>query len=63
MFQDFSRHPERFGSRDSSWNPGTIELENLVILEMKHVSKGSWQPILLYKKANSGGNSSRDQSQ
>ncbi|KAI0831133.1 hypothetical protein BC628DRAFT_1352418 [Trametes gibbosa] len=46
MFDYMNRHQQGpFGLPRLNLGPGTAGFENLVLLELRHVSKSSWQPI------------------
>ena len=38
-------------SREPSWSMDLINVEDLFLVELRHVSTGSWQPVLVWNAA------------
>jgi len=49
---DLSRATYNARARDPEWIAENIRIEDLVLMELRHVSAGSWQPVLVHSPRN-----------
>ncbi|KAI0093559.1 hypothetical protein BDY19DRAFT_1053047 [Irpex rosettiformis] len=49
--EDLGTEDNRSRATDPDWIVNNINFENLVLIRLEHVGKGSWQPVIAYRSS------------